>query len=190
MRRNNISRRKFVRRSIRLAVISPLIQLRPLDAVAQAASSFGTAERRMLRAAADVIIPAQGEMPAASAVGAVRYIERIAGTDQKLAAVLFDGLHAIEAHAATTHSARFDLVGADEQAEILARFEKSDTPVGFFGALRDLVYEGYYTQPRIQKLLGYNFRSGRRRTAPLEPFDEERVARVRQMAPLYRQVTS
>jgi hypothetical protein len=187
--RKKISRRKFVRGSVRLAVISPLIQLNPLDAVAQA-PTVGTAERRTLRAAADVIVPAQGQMPAASAVGAVRYVERIAGMDQKLAALLLDGLRAIEAHASTTHSVRFDLVGSDEQAEILARFEKSDTPAGFFAALRDLVYEAYYTQARIQKLLGYNFRSGRRRTAPLEPFDEERVARVRQMTPLYRQVTS
>ncbi len=186
MRRIQITRRRFVRGSIRLAVISPLIHLKPLDALAQAAPRFGTAERRTLRAAADVIIPAQDQMPAASAVGAVRYVERVAGTDQKLAALLLDGLSAIEAHAATTHSVRFDLVAADEQAEMLARFEKSD----FFAALRDLVYEAYYTQPRIQKLLGYNFRSGRRRTAPLEPFDEERVARVRQMAPLYRQVKS
>jgi hypothetical protein len=189
MRRTKISRRRFVRGSIRLAVISPLIQLTPLDAIAQAAS-FGTADRRTLRAAADVMIPAQGQMPAASAVGAVRYIERVAGTDPKLAALLLDGLRAIEAHAATTHSVRYDLVASDEQAEIIARFEKSDTPPGFFVALRDLVYEAYYTQPRVQKLLGYNFRSGRRRTAPLEPFDEGRVARVRQMAPLYRQVTS
>jgi hypothetical protein len=185
MPHNPITRRRFVRGSIRLAVVSPLIQLSPLDALAQS-HQMGTAERRTLRAAADVIIPAQGQMPAASAVGAVRYVERIAGTDQKLAALLIDGLRAIEAHAATTHSARFDLVADDEQAEMLARVEKSD----FFAALRDLVYEAYYTQPRIQKLLGYNFRSGRRRTAPLEPFDEERVARVRQMAPLYRQVKS
>ena len=189
MRRKSNSRRRFVRGSIRLVAVSTLIPLKPLDAIAQTAG-FGTAERRTLRAAADVLIPAQGQMPAASAVGAVRYVERIAGTDEKLAALLLDGLRAMEAHAATTHSVRFDLVGDDEQAEILARFEKSDTPAGFFVAFRDLVYESYYTQARIQKLLGYNFRSGRRRTAPLEPFDDELVARVRQMGPLYRQVTS
>ena len=88
------------------------------------------------------------------------------------------------------HGTRFDLLAADQQTAIIAGFETANLPAGFFPALRDLVYEAYYTQPRIQKLLGYNFRSGRRRTAPLEPFDEERVARVRNMAPLFRQVTS
>src|SRR5262245_29964037 len=130
MRPNHMSRRRFVRGSIRLAFVTPLIQLRPLDALAQSVQ-LGTAERRTLRTAADVIIPAQDEMPAASAVGAVRYIERIAGIDQMLAALLLDGLRAIEAHSATTHSTRFDLVGTDEQADILAKFEQSDTPAGF-----------------------------------------------------------
>ena len=85
---------------------------------------------------------------------------------------------------------RFHLIGTDQQAQILARLEKSDTPVGFFAALRDLVYEAYYTHPRIQKRLGYDFRSGRRRTAPLQPFDEQRVSGVRQMTPFYRKVPS
>ena len=37
------------------------------------------------------------------------------------------------------------------------------------------------------KLIGYRFRSGPRRTATLDPFDEERVARVRAMGRLYRE---
>jgi hypothetical protein len=189
MRRNVFTRRRFVRASIRLAVASPLVLWKPLDTLAQM-PSVGAAERRTLRAAADAIIPAQGPMPAASAVGAVRYVERIARTDPVLAALLLDGLRAVESQATTTQSTRFHLIGMDQQAEILARLEKGDTPVGFFAALRDLVYEAYYTQPRIQKLLGYDFRSGRRRTAPLQPFDEQRVSRLRQMTPLYRKVAS
>jgi hypothetical protein len=184
-----VSRRRFVNGTMRVALVAPLVQLRPLDALAQS-SSFGFAERRTLGAAADVIIPADGRMPAASAAGVVRYIERVARADQRLAGLLLEGLGAIEAQAATAPGLRFDLAGADEQVAIIERIEKTDVPTGFFPAFRDLVYEAYYTQSRIQKLLGYNFRSGRRRTAPLEPFDEERLARVRQMVPIYRQVRS
>ena len=189
MGRSPISRRRFVRGSIRLAVISPLIQFAPLSALAPT-SRFGLAERRTLRAAADVIIPAQDRMPAPSAVGAVAYITGIAGSDPALDALLFDGLQAIEASAMAAHGTRFDLLAADQQTAIVAGFETANMPAGFFPALRDLVYEAYYTQPRVMKLLGYNFRSGRRRTAPVEPFDEKRVARVRNMAPFFRQVTS
>jgi gluconate 2-dehydrogenase subunit 3-like protein len=187
MKRGKVSRRRFVRGSIRLAVVSPLIQLTPLDALGQS-NSLGTAERRTLRAAADVIIPADRRMPSAISVGANRYIERIAGRDARLAGLLGDGLRAIDTHAMATHASRFDLLTAEQQAEVLVHIEKTDAPAGFFPALRDLVYEAYYTQPQVMKLLGYNFRSGRRRTAPLDAFDEQRLARVRRMPPFYRQV--
>ena len=72
---------------------------------------------------------------------------------------------------------------------MLAHVETTNTPANFFGTLRDLVYEAYYTQPGVQKLVRYNFRSGRRRTAPVAPFDEQLVARVRQQKPIYRQVS-
>jgi hypothetical protein len=187
--RRRISRRRFVRGAIRLAVVSPLIPFAPLPALAQT-SRLGNAERRTLRAAADVIIPAQGRMPAASAVNVGRYIARIGGSDPALDALLFDGLQAVEANAWAAHGTRFDLLAVGQQVEVIAGFEKLNLPAGFFTTLRDLVYEAYYTQSRVMKLLGYNFRSGRRRTAPVEPFDEERLARVRSLAPFYRQVTS
>jgi hypothetical protein len=187
--RRKVSRRRFVRGAIRLAVISPLIPLAPLPVFAQS-SRLGTAERRTLRAAADVIIPAQGRMPAASAVGAGTYIARVAAFDPALDALLIDGLQAVESNATAAHATRFDLLSAEQQTEIIAGFERLNLPAGFFTTLRDLVYEAYYTQSRVMKLLGYNFRSGRRRTAPIEPFDEERVARVRNMAPFFRQVAS
>ena len=183
-----INRRRFVRGSLQLAVVTPLVQLAPLEALAET-SRLGTAERRTLRAATDVIVPAQGRMPAASAVGAGRYIARIAGADPAVDALLLDGLQAVEANAWAAHAMRFDLLPVDEQTEIIAGFEKLNLPVGFFTTLRDLVYEAYYTQPRVMKLLGYNFRSGRRRTAPVEPFDEQRVARVRNLPPFFRQLT-
>jgi hypothetical protein len=187
MGRQPISRRRFVRGSIRLAVVSPLIQLAPIDALAQS-NPFGVAERRTLPAAADVIIPSNGRMPAASDVGAVRYVLRIASSDARLAELLAEGLRTIESRSASIHATRFDLLTPDQQADLLTLVEKADAPAGFFPALRDLVYEAYYTQPRVKRLIGYTFRSGRRRTAPLAPFDEERLVRVKAMTPFYRQV--
>ncbi len=185
-----VSRRRFVGGSIRLAVVSQLIQLKPLDAIAQPWARLQTAERRTLRAAADVIIPAQDRMPAASAVGTVAYIERIASQDAKLGALFLEGLRALDAHSGATHAARFDMLMADLQVEVIAHVEKTDSPAGFFLALRDLVYEAYYTQPRVMSLIGYNFRAGRRRSAAVETFDEQQLARVRKMAPLYREIKS
>lgn len=187
MRRNRISRRRFVNGTIRLAVVAPLVQVAPLLAVGQTRLRIRDAERRTLRAAVDVIIPAQGRMPAASRVGAVGYIERVAGADHALESLLRDGLRAIGAQAETAHTAHFDRLPIDRQTVVLAHFEATNTPPTFFATLRDLVYEAYYTQAGVQKLIHYNFRSGPRRTATLAPFDERLVARIRKEKPMYRQ---
>jgi hypothetical protein len=184
-----LSRRRLLDGTVRLALVTPLIPLTPLAAAAQTAR-LDVATRRTLRAAADVIIPAQGRMPAASAVGVVGYIERVAATDRAMERLLIDGLRAIDgAHADATQGARFDLLSIDRQTAVLAHVETTNTPANFFALLRDLVYEGYYTHPRVQKLVRYTFRSGRRRTAPIEAFDEGLVARVRQQKPSYRPIS-
>jgi hypothetical protein len=183
----SMSRRRFVRGSIRLAIASPLVHFAPVDALAQS-SRLDTAARRTLGAAADAIIPTDGRMPAPTAVGVLRYIERIAGADARVTDLLHEGLRALEAQAMASDANRFDLLSAEQQAAVLGHIERTDVPAGFFPVLRDLVYEAYYTQPRVMKLLGYNFRGGRRRTAPIEPFDEEQIGRVRKMAPFYRRV--
>ncbi len=175
-------------RSIRLAVVAPLIPLDRLEAAAQAAARLPAGDRRTLRAAIDVLVPADGGMPAASAVGVVEYLERLVAGDSGLRDLLADGLRAVDAHSRRATGAPFVALGAERQNEVLAHFEQADSGKRFFPGLRDAVYEGYYTQPRIWKLLGYMFRTSRRRTSPLEPFDEQWVARVRGMAPLYRKV--
>lgn len=182
-----MSRRHFVDGTVRLALCTPLIHLEPLTAAGQTRTSLGAIDRRTLRAAVDVIVPGQRQMPAASAVGAVRYIERIAAADRAVADLLREGLRTIAAHAKAAREPRFDRLPIERQTEVLAQVEATNTPANFFGMLRDLVYEAYYTQPRVQKLIGYGFRSGPRRTASLAPFDERLVGRVRRQTPIYRQ---
>jgi hypothetical protein len=183
-----LNRRRFVDGTVRLALVTPLMHLEPLGA-GQTRTPWRAVDRRTLRAAADVIIPARGRMPAASAVGAVRYIERIAAADRAVEDLLRDGLRAIAAHADARQNISFDQLTIARQTEVLEHVETTNTPATFFGTLRDLVYEAYYTQPGVQTLVRYHFRSGRRRTAPVAPFDEQLVARVRRQAPIYRQIS-
>ena len=128
-------------------------------------------------------------MPAASGVDAIGYIERVAGADRATADLLVSGLRVVGEHARATFGHGFDLLAADARAAVLAHIETTNIPAGFFANLRDLVYEAYYTHPRVQQLVGYRFRSGRRRTAQLEPFDEQLLVRVRQQKTLYRQLS-
>jgi hypothetical protein len=183
-----ITRRAFVGTSIHLAVVAPVIHLEPIEA-AQPSTRFPAVERRMLRAAIDVIIPAEGRMPAATAVGGLDYVERMAAADGKLRELLVGGMRALDAHSRTTFGVAFIAARSAQQTAAIADAEKTDSPPGFFRTLRDAVFEAYYTQPEIWKQLGYTFRRANRRTAAVEPFDERRVGRVREMPPFYRPVS-
>jgi hypothetical protein len=57
-----------------------------------------------------------------------------------------------------------------------------------FRALRDLVYEAYYTNPLVWRRLGYDFIGAEDSGPPLEPFEEALLERVRAMPRLYRAV--
>lgn len=173
-----VGRRTFVGTAVKVAVATGL-------ATRAQAAPLASTERRRLRAAADTIIPAEAPMPSASAAGAVAYVERLAARDPAFAAVLAGGLAALEARARESFRRGFADVTAAQRAEAMAAVETADA--AFVGAFRDVVYEAYYSNPEIWKRIGYRFRSGPKRTAALDPFDESRVARVRGMGRLYRE---
>jgi gluconate 2-dehydrogenase subunit 3-like protein len=184
-----LGRRAFVGGAVKLALAAGLA-----PQVAPAAGRAGgprlaLADRRRLRAAVDTIIPAEGRMPSASAVGGVAYLEGMAARDAAFGTLLVSGLRALDARSREVRRRGFAESTATQQAEYIAHLEKSDAPAGFVAALRDAVYEAYYSNPEVWKLIGYRFRSGPRRTATLDPFDSQRVARVRAMGRLYRETT-
>lgn len=184
-----VGRREFVGGAVRLALAAGLAP----EAVHAAGRGGGqrlrAAERRELRAAVDTIIPAEWRMPAASAVGGVAYLGGMAARDAAFRVLLVDGLRALDARSRDASRRAFVDSTAAQQSECMAHVEKADAPAGFVAALRDAVYEAYYSNPEVWKRIGYRFRSGPRRTATLEAFDPQRVARVRGMGRLYRETT-
>jgi len=164
---DDITRRTFIGTAA-VIVLAP---------VADVASEQTVATRATLRAAVDRIIPARGKMPAASSVGAVEYLEALAAQDQEIHQRLSKAIAAL--------GPTFDDRSENEQISALEKLEKADPPS--FATLRDVVYEAYYTNPKIWALIGYPFRRGSRKTAPLEDFDTTLLARVRQLPRLYRE---
>jgi hypothetical protein len=180
-----VGRREFVGDAVKVALAAGIAP----RAASAAGRTLLPAERRQLRAAVDTIIPAEGRMPSASAVGAVAYLDGMAARDPAFRAGISGGLNALDARARSAGARTFAESTAARQAECMTHLETSDAPPGFVPMLRDAVYEAYYSRPEVWKLIGYTFRSGPRRTASLEPFDEQRVARVRAMGRLYRETT-
>ena len=117
-------------------------------------------------------------MPSASAAGAVAYIESLAARDQDFRQRLAKAMAAI--------GDGFAERPAQEQVDALTALEQADAPS--FATLRDIVFEAYYTNPKIWALIGYSFRRGPKKTATLEAFDTTLLARVQQLKPLYRDV--
>ena len=165
---DDITRRTFIGTAA-VIVLAP---------VAEVASEQTAATRPTLRAAVDRIIPARGNMPAASSVGAVEYLEALSARDQDIQQRLSKVIAAL--------GPTFADSSVNEQVSALEMLEKADPPS--FAALRDLVYEAYYTNPKIWSLIGFSFRWGSRKTAPLEDFDTTLLARVRQLPRLYREI--
>ncbi|MBI4446690.1 MAG: gluconate 2-dehydrogenase subunit 3 family protein [Acidobacteria bacterium] len=152
----------------------------------QQPSELETPAHALLRAIADEIIPAGEGMPAASEVGSVDYIERVAARTQELKRTVDQGLAVIEELSHRKFTRTFLELASAERIAVLKELEAEVEP-GLFRNLRDLVYESYYTQPRIWKLLSYESHPTNRPGPQLKPLDESLLDPVRQRPRLYRE---
>jgi Gluconate 2-dehydrogenase subunit 3 len=148
---------------------------------------FDAQQRKLLRVTMDEIIPAGDGMPAASAVGGVEYLTRLAGENPQIKRELQKSLSALSSLSRKQFGKEFTSLTAAERVEALKRFE-AQRPRRNFVKLRDHVYEAYYTQPKVWKLLGYPFYPTNGPGPHMKPFDPSSLDRVRKMGKLYREV--
>lgn len=155
----------------------------PLIAIETRAPSntFTEHERNVLRVAMDEIIPATDGMPAASEMGGVAYLERIAAGDADVANEIRAALAALQ----RTSEQLFDQLDHDARVTALRSFEARDPTQ--FAHLRDYIYESYYTQPSVWKLIGYEFYPTDHAGPHMEPFDASILDQVRTRPKLYRE---
>ena len=108
---------------------------------------FTDPERELLSAVLDRIVPAAKELPGAGQLGVVEYVDGAVSESSETKVLFSRGLAAIRAGAA-------DFAGlVDELKDDLLRRVESAEPE-FFQTLVRLTYNGYYTSPRVQELLG------------------------------------
>jgi hypothetical protein len=208
-----VTRRKFLKKSAgsSLVVLTGSSQFSKLsvgsiwaeaekwgEAAAQSAA-LSDAHRKLLRAAADEIIPATDGLPAASQVGAVEYIEVLLGKLPDLQKQVQAALTRVEEIALSRFKRPFDQLASNQRVRALQAFEKESARRSageslyqagdnLFAILRDLVYEGYYTSPKSWPQLGYEFHATNHRGPEMKPFDESILAQVRKRPKNYREV--
>lgn len=122
------------------------------------------AEKRVVAALADLIIPADEFGPAASAVGVPDFIDEwvSAPYDQQVKdrGIIRGGLAWIDAEAGKRAGKGFADAAPEQQTTILEEITKEGTDArkqarSFFILFRDRVAGGYYTTPEGWKAIGY-----------------------------------
>lgn len=144
-------------------------------------------ERETLLLAMDEIIPAGEGMPAASAVGGLEYVDRLAAQVPAIKRQLGRVLASIESVSRSRFRRGFARLEQSDRISALREMERQAAPE-HFRALRDLVYEAYYTQPRVWKLLGYESHLTGDPGPRMKPFDDRALAKVRALPKHYREV--
>lgn len=190
------TRRKFLQRALKSSivaggavtggVIAPA-KAHPGYTAEQNPSLFDTQQREILRVAMDEIIPAGDGMPAASEVGGEEYLIRIARENPKIETELKNSLRTLTDLSRKLFDKEFTSLAHAERVEALKKFEAL-RPSQNFVKLRDYVYEAYYTQPKVWKLLGYPFYPTNGPGPQMKSFDPSSLDRVRNMTKLYREV--
>jgi hypothetical protein len=151
-----------------------------------ASTALGPGQREALRAAMDEIIPSSDVMPSASAAGGLDYLERVCKQELEIRVDLQQVLTVLGQLSEANFHTAFAGISSAQRVEILTELETQSPEV--FARLRDLVYESYYTQPSVWKLIGYEFHPTNGSGPDMKPFDDSALAKVRKMPKLYREV--
>jgi len=150
-------------------------------------SALDGREREALVAAMDAIIPPGHGMPGASEAGGLEYLDRIARETQEIRRELVESLNALDSLSRKRYGSPFAALPDEKREGVLKRLEKEFSKN--FDALRDLVYEAYYTQSRVWRLLGYEFYATNQSGPVMKPFDEAILAEAREKPRHYREVS-
>ena len=141
-------------------------------------------QRELLIKAFNRIIPAEGDFPGAGDLGLADSLEQTIGRTRQSIRMFLEGLAQIDITAVQEQGMEFSRLSEADQDATLQSLEQSHP--AFFNELKRQCYNGYYTHPLPQELIGYS------RPEPGEyrpiPFDESLLEPQKQRAPFWRRV--
>jgi len=143
---------------------------------------FNDAQRELLTAVLNRIISAEDQFPGAGDLGLVEFVENAVERNVRLRRLFLEGLAQIEMTSARREGKEFQELSDAEIDETLRQVQVEHPR--FFEALLVQTYSGYYTNPKIFRLIGYTLPQ----VYESKPFDESLLEKQRQRAPFWRQV--
>ena len=146
-----------------------------------AVRSLSEADRTVLRAVMDRLVPAIDDLPGAGTMGLGTEVEAMTGQHSSFHLALVGLLDSLAAKGFATlpGPAQDDAIGAFEKAQ----------PV-MFDALLEVVYLAYYGDERVHRRIGWPTGALQPRGFDLPPFDEAILDKTRQRQPFWRPVES
>jgi Gluconate 2-dehydrogenase subunit 3 len=136
----------------------------------------------------EAVLGSADDMPGASTMGGLDYLERLVTQVPGLTEQFRTCLDTLDAESRKQRQQSFANLPRTGRVEILTAMERNLAP-DFFRALRDFIYEAYYTRPEIWQRLGYESHLTDHAGPIMKPFDETVLAQVRTRGKLYRETT-
>jgi hypothetical protein len=152
---------------------------------ASAPPVLDAAQRRLLRSILNRIVPSHGDLPGAGDLEVGDSIERTLAGSARLRRLFLDGLREIEIGAG--FAPEFVDLDAARQTTVLQHVEQRSP--GFFAALVEHTYRGYYALAAVQVAVGFEPRPPQPLGQTLPPFDPALLEQQRQRAPFWRQTS-
>ena len=143
-------------------------------------SILSDAQRTLLSAVLNRIVPASGDMPAAGDLGIADFVASVAAASTGKRRTLLDGLVRIEL-VASERGGSFAALAEAAQTDALRAVQASSPE--FFQELVTQTYRGYYTNETVCGALGY--RPPNREDYDPRPFDQSLVEPVRQRGQMW-----
>ncbi len=147
---------------------------------------FSLAQRSLLTGVIDRIIPPKDKMPGAGDLGIAAFIEGAAAATTDLTRLFNDGLAQIAVAAGQDPSQGFESLSDTAKDDLLRDIEAAN-PV-FFEQLVRQTYNGYYTNPEVFELIGYEIPKPAQPGAHQELLDVSLLDQQRDREPFWKKV--
>ena len=186
----NWSRRKFLEKGVVSAIAVggarfPQVMAIESGNLQPVPEVVGSLDLKLLSVVMDELIPEDADMPSASEAGCLQYLSTLASRNSGVVRGLIENLEKLNALSLKLDKQSFTQITSQKRTRLLEIFESRDRQA--FEVLRNLVYEAYYTQPKVWQLIGYEPHPTNE-PGPTMAFDETVLAAVRKKSRHYREV--
>jgi len=142
------------------------------------------ADRMVLKAVLDRVIPPVDDLPGAGSMGLAAQVESIAGRVPRLHDSLIKVMGALSLDLHSHAKGGFNSLTVEQQDEAIRTIEGA-LP-GDFGNFLELVFLAYYGDSRVHKRIGWHGRAPQPEGYVMEPFDEAILVNIRKREPFWR----